>query len=93
MYPKKGSLFDLMQVGNDCICRICFPQQAPGKHHLGSQLIYEYIDLIQKDYSKCDVTTSKIYSFAVEDNKTANSEKSTILEYKYGVKGNRGLCQ
>ena len=49
------------------------------------------INTNQKDYSKFDVTTSKIYSFAVEDNKTANFDKITILEYKYGVKGNRGL--
>ena len=40
---------------------------------------------------QCNVTTSKIYSVAVEDNKTANSKKITIVEYKYGVKGNRGL--
>ena len=31
------------------------------------------------------------FSVAVEYNKTANSEKITILEYKYGVKGDRGL--
>ena len=49
-YPKKGSLFDFMYVGNNCICRICFAKQAPGKDHLDSQLICEYIDLIQYRY-------------------------------------------
>ena len=44
---KKVSLFDLLEVGNNCICRICFANQAPEEDHLDSQLIYEYIDLIK----------------------------------------------
>ena len=56
-----------------------------------STSIWHNINTNQKDHSKCNVTTSKTYSVAVEDNITANSEKITILEYKYGVKGNRGL--
>ena len=52
---------------------------------MSASILYN-INTGQKDYSKCNVTTSKIYSVAVEDNKTANSEKITILENKYGVK-------
>ena len=61
-------------------------KEAPGKDHLDSQSIYEYTDIISTQTRRIIQSVmsplQKLYSVAFEDNKTANFEKTTIVEYK-----------